>query len=148
MKLFSGFPRSAGAMIDRSGAAATELALMLPLLLTLALGATDFSRIIRDYIVVSNASCIGAEYGATHRFTSYTRSAWEAQLRAAIMAEMDVTPGFDPEKLQIDINVAPDDHDLVRITVDAEYPFTPIVNWPALPQTVQLWRRTSMREIQ
>ena len=148
MRRTSACSRAAGTRPSRAAATAAELALMLPLLMTLALGAADFSRIAHDYIIVSNASRVGAQYGATHRFTDYTRSAWETQLRAAIAVEMDLVSDFDPDKLQVDINVAPDAYGLVRITVDIEYPFTPVVSWPALPQSVQLWRRTSMREIQ
>lgn len=132
----------------RRGAAATELAMMLPILITLALGASDFARAIHDYIAVANASRAGAEYGATHRFTSYTRVAWESQVRAAILAEMDVTRPLDPDKLQISINAAPEKYDLVCVTVDVEYSFEPVVHWPGLPYSIQLWRRTSMREIQ
>lgn len=121
---------------------------MLPLLITLALGASDFARVVHDYIVVSNASRVGAEYGATHRFTTYTRSSWESQVRAVITTEMSAASGFDPGELQITIETAPEAYNLVRVTVDVEYPFEPAVYWLALPQSIQLWRRTSMREFQ
>jgi Flp pilus assembly protein TadG len=121
---------------------------MLPILMTLVLGGTDFSRIVYDYIAVSNASRVGAEYGATHRFTAYTRSSWESRVQQAVVAEMASSSAFDPTKLAVVISAVPDQYNLVRVTVDVEYPFVPVVRWPALPQTVQLWRRTSMREIQ
>jgi Flp pilus assembly protein TadG len=121
---------------------------MLPILMTLVLGGADFSRIVYDYIAVSNASRVGAEYGATHRFTAYSRSSWESRVQQAVVAEMASSSAFDPTKLAVAISAVPDQYNLVRVTVDVEYPFEPVVRWPALPQTVQLWRRTSMREIQ
>ena len=56
----------------RCGAAAVELAVVLPVLLLLALGCVDLGRAAALNIALSNAARVGAEYGATHRFTSYT----------------------------------------------------------------------------
>ncbi len=131
----------------RRAAAATELALSLPFVATIVLGCIDFGRIFSAYVAVSNASRVGAEYGATHKFTPYTQSSWESRLRQAVSAEMNSVAAFDPEKLQTTINTATDAYGLIRVTVDIEYPFDSIVAWPGIPQHVPLWRRTSMREI-
>jgi len=77
---------------------------MLPILMTLVLGGADFSRIVYDYIAVSNASRVGAEYGATHRFTAYSRSSWESRVQQAVVAEMASSSAFDPTKLAVAIS--------------------------------------------
>jgi Flp pilus assembly protein TadG len=131
----------------RRGTAATELALSLPLLATIVLGCVDFGRVTSSYVAVANASRVGAEYGATHKFTPYTQSSWETRLRQAVVDEMSPIAAFDPAKLQTTVSTTADAYGLVRVTVDVEYPFDSIVSWPGLPQHVPLWRRTSMREI-
>ena len=47
-----------------SGSALVELAVALPLLVLLAIGAADFGRMFYTGIVVANAARAGAEYGA------------------------------------------------------------------------------------
>ncbi|HWB12205.1 MAG TPA: TadE/TadG family type IV pilus assembly protein [Pirellulales bacterium] len=132
---------------DRRATAATELALTLPLLLTLILGCIDFGRIAYTYCVVSNASRTGAEYGATHGFTSYTRASWQSRLEECVTAEMSSVPGFDPSQLQVVIGTISDSYGLFRVTVEVEYPFTTVVPWPGTSQNVLLWSSTSMRQI-
>ena len=131
----------------RRATAATELALILPLLMTLVLGCVDFGRITYIYLAVSNASRTGAEYGATHNFTAYTRATWQSRLQQACVAEMSAVPRFDSSQLNVSIATTADAYGLFRVTVDVEYPFTTIVSWPGIPHEVLLWRRTSMREI-
>jgi Flp pilus assembly protein TadG len=132
---------------DRRATAATELALVLPLLLTLILGCVDFGRIAYTYCAVSNASREGAEYGATHNFTAYTRATWQTRLQQAVTAEMSAVPGFDASQLQVNVSTTSDAYGLFRVTVEVEYPFTTVVPWPGTSQNVLLWCSTSMREI-
>jgi len=51
---------------SRAGQALVELALVLPLLLVLLLGAIDFGRVFFGYVAVTNASRVAANYAATH----------------------------------------------------------------------------------
>ena len=60
------------------GVAATEFAIVCPLLLLLALACSDFGRIAHYHEVVANAARTGAETGATRQFTDFTRPFWEA----------------------------------------------------------------------
>ncbi|CAN5198787.1 hypothetical protein BH23CHL9_BH23CHL9_04030 [soil metagenome] len=48
------------------GQGLVELALILPLLLLLLLGAIDFGRVFFGWVAVTNASRVGANYAATH----------------------------------------------------------------------------------
>jgi Flp pilus assembly protein TadG len=115
--------------------------------MTVILGCVDFGRIAYAYCAVSNASRAGAEYGATHNFTSYTQSSWQSRLQQAITAEMSPLPGFNASQLQVGISTTSDSYGLFRVTVEVQYPFTTIVPWPGIPQSVLLGRITTMRQI-
>jgi Flp pilus assembly protein TadG len=69
---------------QRSGVAATEFAVALPILMLLALACADFGRVMHHYQIVSNAARTGAEAGAMHKVTSFTRTSWEADVRARL----------------------------------------------------------------
>src|SRR6188768_3871857 len=80
----------------RRGAAALELALILPLVLLLACASADFGRVIHAHLAVSNAARCGAEYGSMHGYTDYTRASWEEKVRRAIEEELEGLTLFDP----------------------------------------------------
>jgi Flp pilus assembly protein TadG len=132
---------------NRRATAATELALILPLLMTFILGCIDFGRIAYAYCAVSNASRAAAEYGATHNFTAWTRAAWQSRIEQAASAELSAIPNFDAAQSNVSVSTTSDAYGLFRVTVDVQYPFTTIVPWPGMPQVVVLWRNTSMRQI-
>ena len=54
-----------------SGAAAVELAIALPLLLTICLGCIDFGRFSYSYITMTNACAEAATFGSLHPPTDY-----------------------------------------------------------------------------
>jgi Flp pilus assembly protein TadG len=129
------------------GAAAVEMAFVLPLVLLLTFAAIDFGRIVHANLVVSNAARCGAEYGAMHEFTSYTRPSWEAQIRSAIEDEMAGLQGFSATNLQSTYTTTTDSDGLFQLKVRASYPFTTIINWPGVPAQVQLSHEIEMRQI-
>lgn len=51
---------------SRRGQALVELALLLPLLLILVLGAIDFGRVFLGWVALQNAARVGANFAATH----------------------------------------------------------------------------------
>jgi Flp pilus assembly protein TadG len=59
-----------GARDKRTGTATIELALLLPLLLLIALGAIDFGRVFYMSVEVANAARAGVQYGAQSTATS------------------------------------------------------------------------------
>lgn len=131
--------------VPRRGAAATEFALTLPLILLLVFGCVDFGRGIGIYIVTGNAARVGAEYGATHQFTDYTKASWETQLRAAVQEEMAHVVDFNLSDMDVDIETFGTDDD-VRIVVSVDYPFRPVTTWPTVAQELHLRRTVSMRQ--
>src|SRR4051794_9910946 len=86
------------------GVAATELALCLPLLLLFAFASADFGRVVRYAETVSNAARSGAESGAIHKFTDFTRPDWEADVRHAVVDEMSNIPNYDESKLVYELS--------------------------------------------
>ena len=58
----------------RRGAAAVELALLLPVLLIILVGAADFAQVFRYAVIVTNCARNGAIYGSSSP-TAYTDSA-------------------------------------------------------------------------
>jgi hypothetical protein len=131
----------------RRGTAATEFCVVLPLLITLIVGSVDFGRAIYAYIALSNAARRGAEQAATHKFTSYTEPFWEQQVRQAVSEEMQQLKDFDSDRLSIDISTQHDADGLFLATVEARYRFETIVDWIAVPKSVELCRSVTMRQI-
>jgi Flp pilus assembly protein TadG len=119
--------------------------LTLPVLLLLVFGCVDFGRGIATYITVSNAARVGAEYGATHQFTSHTRDSWETQVKLAVSEEMQQVVDYVASDLTIGVETAGSD-DNVRITVTANYPFRPLTVWPGVAQSLTFRREVTMRQ--
>ena len=65
-----------------SGQSIVELGLVLSLLVTLALGVTDFARCVGEYIQVVNAANAGAQYAAAGAANSQNTAGIEAAARA------------------------------------------------------------------
>lgn len=128
------------------GVAATELALTLPIVLLFAFASADFGRIAHCDQIVSNAARSGAESGATHKFTDFTRPDWEADVRQAVIDEMTNIDGFDESKLEYELSTSFDSDGLVKIVVEVGYPFRTVVTWPGLPAEVDLYQRLEARQ--
>jgi Flp pilus assembly protein TadG len=130
----------------RRGTAATEFAIVLPVLMLLMLGGADFGRIAYYSDVVSNAARAGAEVGATRRFTSDTRPQWELRIRNAVVEELQSLPDFNVSQLDFTLGTSTDSQDVVCVRVEVSYPFTCIVNWPMLPHKVKLRESVQYRQ--
>lgn len=129
-----------------AGTAATEFAIVLPLTMLMALAAADFARVGHYRQIVCNAARTGAEFGATHKFTNYTKSNWQAGIQGAVLAEMQNVPNFDVGKMQYSLNASTDDEGLAHIHVYVAYPFRTVVDWPLLPSQFSLERNAHFRQ--
>lgn len=132
----------------RKGATAIEAAVVLPLITVLLLACSDLGRAIHAQIVVTNAVRVGAEYGATHRFTDDTRSAWEDRLREVMQEEMLSLQNSSPALLETTVTTSQPGSDEIRIDVTATYPFPMIVAWPGLSNSLDLTHSVTMRQYQ
>ena len=131
----------------RAGAATVEMAIVTPVMILLALGCTDFGRVFHEQSVISNGARCGAEYGATHGFTSHTRSAWEQMVRVAVEEELQNLFGYDADEATVEVSTEPDEDGLFRVAVGVEYPFATTIAWPGLPSQLRLKHRVEMRRI-
>lgn len=133
---------------DRRGAAALELALILPLLVTLVLACVDFGRFASTYIGVTNGARSGAGVASFNPVTASTQSIWNAAIRQAVVDEMEQIPAFDPALLTVpSAQLVVEADGLKRVRVEASYPFEMIVSWPFLPNSLTLTRAVEMRVI-
>lgn len=137
---------SAHAKHLRSGVAATELAVALPILMLLSLACADFGRVMHHYQIVSNAARTGAEAGAMHQFTTLSRSAWEADVRAAVVEELAGLPNFNENKLEYELKTTTDANDLATVDIEISYPFKSAVSWPGLPHELDLRAISRVRQ--
>jgi hypothetical protein len=132
---------------SRRGAAAVELALITPLLVTVMLGCIDFGRFPSTAIAVRNAARVGAEYASNHLPdpNEAAMAYWRAQTRSVVEAEMSGFFNIDPadpdlkkrqalQELLKDLEVSePTRTDLgdgrYGIQVDVVYPFRTLIPW-------------------
>ncbi len=118
---------------SRSGAAAVEFAIVLPLLLLLFLGACDFGRFAHTQVAVSNAARAGAGQASRHRPTTATRPQWEAGIRLAVGDELKELAGFEANRLAITIAWVEEPDATSRASVQVSYPFRTLVSWGVIP---------------
>jgi Flp pilus assembly protein TadG len=137
----------------RRAVAAAELAIILPLLVTMVLGAVDFGRFAYNYIAVTNAARAGASYGIMNNYTSSTLATWKSNVIQAAKDEMTQQVGSSNiSKLTVTVPTPTTDaNGLRRVQVTASWQFTTIVNWRwtglGLPHTMNLQRKVEMRLI-
>lgn len=127
----------------RGGTSAVELALTLPVLMLLVLGCVDFGRVLYSSIALKNAVGAATDYAATHRFTDYTKDAWESRVETRATEEMEGLANFNPDDLNLQIETVEMPDGRVRATVTATYPFQSAVDWPGLPNSLLLRHRLS-----
>ncbi len=119
----------------RRGLAATEFAVVLPVLVTLVLGCVDFGRFAYTDIAVANAARAGAGFGADHPYTPATLGAWQAKVGQTVQDELS---DFDPGQLSVTAAPAAVDGGAWQAQVTVSCPFTTLVNWPGLPTSMTL----------
>ncbi len=128
----------------RTGAAALELALVLPLLLLLTLGAVDYGRFSYSWIAVANASRAAAGFASVQPVSPTSQGAWQAGIRQSAQAELEGLPGFDPSQMTVTAELLQDDGGRQRAFVTVGYPFRTLFPWGGIPATLMLQQSTAM----
>jgi Flp pilus assembly protein TadG len=150
------------------GASAAELAIILPLFVTIVLGCVDFGRFAYNYIALTNAVRAGAAWaminppnnmGPAPAAGVAAPTGWQTSLQAAcgasstVNGEMSLQPGFQSSSLTVAtvIPVLNSDNATYRFTVSATYPFSTIVSWNVfgygIPNSLTLSQQVTMRFI-
>ena len=125
----------------RQGAALLEFAILLPLLLFLLLGATDFARVYHDYLTITDSSRNGALYASLN--SAQTKTVYQAGIVSAALADVG---GLSPvPTVSTATGNLSQGNNYVDVTVD--YTFKTLVNFPGIPNTMPLSRTTRMRVV-
>lgn len=131
---------------QRRGAAAVELAIVLPLLMTIVLGAVDVGRAFTTRCALANAVRVGAETGATYRLTPLTADAWESRIQTAVLEELQGTPQLDLSQLSVEFESVELEAGRQRVTVRGQASFRTIVNWPGIAHLIPITHSVSVEE--
>ncbi len=140
-------PRLTTAGTRRRGAAAVEFALVLPILVTVLLGSTDFGRVSYYTIAIANAARCGAEYASMNPYDSSTQTAWTTGVTQAVANELSQSTAFDTSQLTVTVTNVTESGGLRRVSVQVTYPFTTIITWPSIPHSFNLQQTVAMRGI-
>jgi Flp pilus assembly protein TadG len=127
-----------------------ELAIVLPVLVTLVLAAVDFGRFAASYIAVINAARAGAGYAIMNGSTANT-AAWQNAILATAQNEIAGQIG-NAGAANLTVSPLPTATQDGRVAVTVNYPFTTLVNWQwtglGIPSTITLFSTIEMRMIQ
>ena len=131
----------------REAMAASEFALILPLLITFILAGVDFGRFATRYIAVTSAAQSGALVGSLEPFTPANQVVWTAAVRAAVAQEMAGQADFNPSGLTVTITTLGGTGDAWEVQVAVSYPFRVLIPWPGIPSETTLTQVVGLRTI-
>lgn len=124
----------------RKGAAAVELAVLLPLLTILFLIATDYARVFYCSLTLENCARNGA-LCACNAF-NYPMP-YSSIAQAAIADGSNLNPPLTGSN--VTVSNGTDANGNASVTVTVSYTFQTITNYPGLPSAINLTRSVEMR---
>lgn len=137
----SGLRRLVRRIGDGRGQALIETALVVPILVTLLIGAADLARVARASIAVTNAAKAGAQYGSENGFTAQdatgiataaSNEASNLSLTTTSSYSCVCSDGSASTCLNTDCTTS---HMEETLTVKTQASVTPLVHLPLLPST-------------
>jgi Flp pilus assembly protein TadG len=142
-------------LCSRRGASAAELAIIVPLLITLALGCVDFGRFAYSYIALTNAARAGASYAIMNNYGSSTAyNTWLTGVTNAAQHEMDNQIGYsssNPVSVSAPVVSVDGTTGLRTVTLTVSYPFNSIISWVFggyfVPRSMNMSRAIVVRPI-
>ena len=135
------------------GASLVELALVLPILFLLLMGAVDYGRAFYLAMEVSGAAQAGAEYGSLYP-TDSTGMVSAAQADAPNVSNLSVaTPAYGCECADgtaystncTTMPSCPSNNIVYRVTVATSATYAPLFPWPNIPSSMFLSSSATMR---
>ena len=141
----------------RRGTACVELAMLLPLLMSLFLFATDFARILYYTITIENCALDGALFGAqgfdnqNQQWIANKPQYWQGPSGQVVsqeqaVAELDGTnlkPALADSNITVSSGNDADGNPVNIVTV--KYTFNTIVPWPGIPSPLTIVRIAQAR---
>lgn len=136
---------------DALGQSIVELALLLPAMVFLLIGAADLARAFAIQLAVQNGARAGAEAYAINRTPSVAQATQQA------VEEINRTPGLNASSANVTVspNLKADGSPCVTpptvqlpcyVTVRVRYTFKTVTPWPLIPNIANLDRSTTIRQ--
>jgi Flp pilus assembly protein TadG len=156
------FPASLRILLKaKHGAAMVELALLLPVMLLLVVGAVDFGRAYFVYLEVVNAAHAGAEYGSLHP-TDTTGISDAASASAPNVPDLTVPTAVygcecsDGSSYKASCSTVPTctasagppavaSNVVYRVQVKAQAVYTPLMPWTGIPSSFTFSNTATIR---
>ena len=133
------------ATVDEAGQSLVEMALVLPVLITILIGAAEIARVAYAAIEVANAAHAGAQYGAQSGYTASdaTGIATAASNDAANLNGMTTTSSYacvcsDGSASTCQPTDCANSQIEQTVTVNTSVTFDPLIHLPGLPKTYTL----------
>lgn len=128
----------------RSGAAAVELAVALPLLLLLLLGCIDVGRFALRYICLTNAASEAATFASLNAPGQFGDvSGWIAAIQQRAITESALLdPPLTTTEITVDTSVLAGG----LVSAQVESSFETLIPWPGLPHTWTMTRKVVLSQ--
>jgi Flp pilus assembly protein TadG len=123
------------------GQSLAELAVILPVLLLLVLGAVDFGRVYFAYVSVTNGARNGAQYAAL----SPEAAADPDGIREAAIADTSDLLNTSETNPEVTVATGTDSQGGLYADVTVSYTYSTIFPWPGLPNSIDLSRTVRAR---
>lgn len=115
------------------GQALAELAILLPVLIILVLGATDYARVYRHFMALESAATTGAQYGCVDASHALDANG----IRLAAMRQLQDITHRNPVVASHATNGV--------LTVKVTATFSTVFRWPGMPGSNVVTRGVQMR---
>ncbi|WP_166819652.1 TadE/TadG family type IV pilus assembly protein [Thalassoroseus pseudoceratinae] len=122
----------------RRAIAATEFAIVLPLLVYVTLACIDLGRVAHTSMVLVSGVSSAGEFAATFAFTSFTQATGEEEIRSRIVSELELLTDFDPSLLTTSVTFDDQVSGQRVITIEASFPVEVVTSFPGLPSETVL----------
>ncbi len=124
--------------IGRRGTAATEFALVFPLMILITIACVDLGRVAYTSMALISGVSNAGEFAATYSFNSHTQAAGEQELVDRIVEELETLSSFDPGMLTTAVEFDEQDPNQTVVEIEATYVFQSVTGFPGLPDDVLL----------
>lgn len=131
---------------NRNGTAAVEFAITLPIFLLLALATCDLGRVSHHSQIVALAARSGAQNGASHTVTAFTRPQWNDQVEQAVVDALEGIPNFDPALMHLEVTNITETNLQQKTILDLSYPFRTSIDWPGIPHIIDIHEHVEFRQ--
>src|SRR5687768_3447549 len=118
--------RPAATLQPRRAIAAAEMAVVMPFVVLMFVGAVDFCRVFRDAQIVQSSAQSGSFYASGTARRNAETSAEEAAREAALREGASLRPPLKAEQIAVTFTST-------TATVTVSYPYRTFVRYPGLP---------------